>query len=741
MKFLKEKLDLRLYQQTILSSAVVKNTLVILPTGLGKTFIAVALAGLRLRENSKVLILAPTKPLVNQHWKTFSKFFEFVENELVVFSGEISPRERKKKWEDAKIIFSTPQTIKNDIISGKINLKDTSLVVFDEAHRAVGDYAYNFIAKIYLRQSLDSRILGLTASPGTSEDKINEICKNLFIEKIEARNREHAEVKPYVKPILSEYKFVEFPEELKLIREHLRFAIKSRLNELRRLGFIQTTDITKISKKMLLALQANLQAQIIQNKIEVSRGLSLCAALIKLMHALGLLESESVAALKKYFSEIWASSHSTKVRAIKDIVADFHVRSAYARTQEVFEEGVKHPKIIALKKIIEKQISEKPNSKILIFTEFRANIEQIISELENIKGLEIHKFIGQASRLGKGMSQKTQAEVIKRFEEGDLNCLVCTSVAEEGLDIPSVDLVVFYSPIPSAIRTIQRRGRTGRQEIGKMCVLITKGTRDEAFYWVSQHKEQKMEYVIENIKSKKDTNLNKYFVKAEKESPEEKITIFADVREKGEIVDKLFEKGITVKAGTLKSGDFILSEDVGVERKEISDFVGSLLDRRLFEQAKNLKDNFNKPLFVVEGNFDEMFKVRRVHPNALWAALAYLVLDIKIPILFSSGPSETANLLTVIAKREQLDLKKEISLRGSSKPKSLSDAQQFFIEGLPAVGPSLAKALLRHFKTPKKIINATEEDLKKVEKLGPKKAKQIRDLLDGEYKPKYLFKF
>ena len=191
MKFHKEKLDLRLYQQAILATAATKNTLAILPTGLGKTFIALALASLRLKGTSKILILAPTKPLVNQHLRTFSEFFDFDKNELLVFSGEVNAKQRPDLWAQAKIIFSTPQTIKNDIISGRIKLNDVSLVVFDEAHRAVGDYSYVFLAKTYLKQAFDARILGLTASPGTSEDKINEVCRNLFIDSLEARNRDH----------------------------------------------------------------------------------------------------------------------------------------------------------------------------------------------------------------------------------------------------------------------------------------------------------------------------------------------------------------------------------------------------------------------------------------------------------------------------------------------------------------------------------------------------------------------
>jgi len=731
MKFHKDKLELRLYQQAILATALKKNTLVVLPTGLGKTYIAIGLAALRLKDNSKVLILAPTKPLINQHYRTFSKFFDFDDGELVIFSGEVGPKKRISLWDGARIIFSTPQTIKNDLISGKITLKDVSLIVFDEAHRAVGNYAYVFLAKNYIKQALDSRILALTASPGSDVAKINEIRRNLFIEAIEAREREHHEVQPYIKQIITKYILVEFPDELRMIREHLRCAIKNRLAELKKLGYIQTTDLSKINKKSALALQSNLQAKIAEGQYEVGRALSVCASLIKLLHAVNLIETESVTALQKYLAEIWENSQRTRVRAIKDLVEDFHVRAAYARTLEAINSGIKHPKLAALKKIIKKQLDAKPKSKIMIFTEFRANIGEIIEELIDLEGLEVHKFIGQGVGEEKGMSQKTQNEIIKRFENGELNCLVCTSVAEEGLDIPAVDLVIFYSPIPSVIRTIQRRGRTGRQDVGKIAILITKGTRDETFYWVARHKENKMVEAIRQIKNSQNSNLN-LFIKDD--CVKNDVLIFADSRERGEVIDKLYENGVNVRIGTLKVGDFILSEDVCVERKGVSDFVASLLDRRLFEQAKNLKESFKKPLIIVEGELDTMFKVRRVHPNALWAAMASLVLDVGVPILFSSSPYETAALLSIIAKREQLEKKKEVSLRGGVKPRTLADAQQFFIEGLPYVGPTLAKALLRKFKTPKRLINADEEELKGVENLGDKKAKLIKKILESEFK-------
>ena len=689
MQFNKDKLDLRLYQQTILNSAINQNTLVVLPTGLGKTHIAIALSAARLKENSKILVLAPTKPLILQHMQTFSEFFEPADK-LALLTGEVSPNERKILWNDSKIIFSTPQTIRNDIIYGQIKLTDVSLIVFDEAHRAIGDYAYVFIAENYAKTAPNSKILALTASPGSEEYKINDVCKNLFIDKIEYRSRDDSEVKDYVKEIEIHYKSVELPDEIIAIKSRLERALQFRIDKLHRYGFL-TNKSAIITKKALLHLQLTLRNQYRKKNFAVARGISVCASVIKLKHMLGLAESESLTALNEYFENLLEISKTTKTKAVKELVGDFNVNAAHILTLNALENNIEHPKLNLLKTIIEEQINLKPTSKILVFTEYRANIPKILDTLSPIK-MDAHYFIGQGK---KGMNQKTQADVIGKFREGYLNCLVCTSVAEEGLDIPQVDLIIFYTPVPSAIKNIQRRGRTGRQESGKTIILVAKDTADQRYVYISQRKEKKMKSIIENMSDTKPTspeiNLNQYVTN------DSSLLVFADSREHGSVIDRLFKNGINVKVGQLKAGDFIISEDVGVERKTTDDFVNSLVDKRLFEQAQKLKQNFVRPLYIIEGNFENLFSVRNVDSKAILGALTSLILDWQVPLLFSRNPEETADIITNLAKREQVDNKKLVSVRSGQKPKILTEQQQYFIEGLPNIGPTAARNLLKHF--------------------------------------------
>ena len=173
----------RLYQQTIFATCAEKNTLVVLPTGMGKTNIFLMLASLRLKQypNSKILFIGPTRPLIDQYKEVFKKHFEIDESKLVVFTGFVKPEKRAELWKDAKIIFSTPQGLENDIISRRINLEEVSLLGFDEAHKAVKNYSYVWIAKQYNKLARFPRIIALTASPGSDVEHISEVCKNLFI--------------------------------------------------------------------------------------------------------------------------------------------------------------------------------------------------------------------------------------------------------------------------------------------------------------------------------------------------------------------------------------------------------------------------------------------------------------------------------------------------------------------------------------------------------------------------------
>lgn len=728
----------RLYQETILSTCVNNNCLVVLPTGMGKTLIALMLASQRFKQypNSKMLFIAPTKPLVEQHLETFKNHFEINEGELAVFTGLIRPEKRKEMWKTAKIVFSTPQGLENDIISDRIDVKDVSLLVVDEAHRAVGDYSYVFLTKQYNKKAKHPKILALTASPGSDLEKIQEVCKNLYIEEVEIRTDNDPDVKPYVQEMDINWVKVQLPEEFLIVKKYLEASFKSKLAEMKNYGSINTSALTNFGKKDLLNLQRSLHASISQGErdFETLKSVSLTAEAIKVQHALELIETQGASALKKYLDKLTTESRTTKVKAVKNLVRDINIKSAMIKTESLIEKGILHPKLKELKKLVRAEVNKNNKTKIIIFTQYRDSVSKIKEELDKINVLS-EIFVGQAKRGGTGLSQKQQIELLQLFRDGMFNVLIATSVAEEGLDIPRVDLVLFYEPISSAIRHIQRRGRTGRQEKGRVTILMAEQTRDVGYRWSAFYKEKRMYRNLEdlrgklklNLRPKGQTDLGKYA------KEEEKIKIFVDYREKGSgVVKDLVDNGVSVKLEKLNAADYLLSSRVGVEYKTVPDFVSSIIDGRLLQQIKELKRNFERPLIIIEGT-EDIYSVRKVHPNAIRGMLATITISYGIPVLYTKTPKETSALLSIIAKREQGSSGKDFNLHGDKKPLTLKEQQEYIVSSLPNVGPNLAKELLKALGSVKKIINSDDEELKKVDKVGETIAKRIRDVVDKDY--------
>jgi len=210
----------------------------------------------------------------------------------------------------------------------------------------------------------------------------------------------------------------------------------------------------------------------------------------------------------------------------------------------------------------------------------------------------------------------------------------------------------------------------------------------------------------------------------------QQILIFMDKREDSRIGDFFYQYNCRIEKKVLPVGDFLLSDRVVVERKTTKDFVQSLTDGRLFQQIKAMKESFERPILIVEG---QTLYGGNVHPNAIRGALAAITIDAKVPILWTQDMADTAGLIHWIAKREQDDDKREIPLRGKKKRLTSKEKQEFLVHGLPDVSIVRARALLEHFKSPVKIFSATERDLLKVKGVGKGVAKKIRNIMTKKY--------
>lgn len=719
-----------------MASCAKGNCLIILPTGLGKTKTAILAAAQRLNSypNSKILFLTVTKPLAEQIYNEVKECMDLDENTIVLFTGSISPKNREELWKNATVTISTPQCIENDVINGRISLEDVSLLIADEAHNAVKDYSYTWLVKQYHKKAKFPRIIGLTASPGSDLEKIQEVVKNLFIEEIEIRTDQDPDVKPYVQEIKMEWIKVSLPPAFLDVQKFLQDFLKERIEKLKKWGILRRTDLRYVSKTDLLKLQAQLRGRASSGEKDfvLWNAISVLAEIMKLHHGLELLETQGIVPLYKYMEKMQQESLTTKVKAVKNAVKDLNFRSALIKVQKLYEEKIEHPKLVELQKIVGKEIKEDKGTKIIVFNQYRDSALDIVEKLNCIEKVNAKLFVGQLKKGETGLSQKEQKEVLDEFRGGLFNVMVATSVGEQGLDIPQVDLVVFYEPIPSAIRHIQRRGRTGRHEKGRVIVLMTEKTRDEGYRWSAHHKEKRMYRILEDLKrnlklgyEKKETDL-KSFLK------EKKFKIFADYREKGSgVIKELVDLDMDLKLESLSNADYLLSSRVAVEFKTVQDFVQSLIDNRLLDQIKNLKNNFERPLVIVEGT-EDIYSVRNVHPNAIRGMLATIAVSYGIPILFTKNFKETASLLQLIAKREQEETG-SFTVHGIKKPMSIKEMQEYIVSALPGVGVALARPLLKEFKSIKKIVNADKKDLEKAEKIGPKKAKQINDIVNREY--------
>lgn len=777
----------RLYQLNLAGRALGGPSLVVLPTGLGKTIIALFVIASRLqRFGGKALLLSPTKPLVEQHASFFKRVMNLPEEEVLTFTGSLAPAKRKELWERGKLIIATPQVIENDILTKRISLEDVTHITFDEAHRAVGNYAYTFIAEKYFETAKEPHILGITASPGSTNEKISEVCEALHIENVAVKTEQDRDVKPYVHEKDIEWVKLVLPEEMGKIRDELEKIVEERLAKVEELGFSAGRG-KYVSKTDLLDLQKRLQGELREGgNPAVFTAISVVAEVMKINHAVELVETQGFIALKKYLEKLEAEASSRGAsKASRRLMGDPYMHEVIHSLKDF---GTEHPKLKCTQDIVADQLEGNPDSRVIVFTNYRDTAEMVVAALAELPGISPARFVGQSSRYkDKGLSQKKQVEILDKFRAGEYNVLVATSVAEEGLDIPSTDLVLFYEPIPSEIRSIQRKGRTGRQRRGRVIVLVTKGTRDEAYYWSSKNKEKRMLNSMQGLQETlgpkkgpafeapelmafedgtgeeitgeiiageeitgerftgegvtgKEESLEKQrtlgdFKVSPKAGEEGSLRVVVDHREtKSGVARALDRLGMELSFAALEVGDYVVSDRVAVERKRTDDFASSLIGgkRNLFAQLSDLARTYGKPVLIIEGN--ELFTARQLSPNAIYGALASIALDFGISILYSRDEEETASILKILAKREQVKEKKEINPHGKKSTGTLAEQQEYLVSSISDIGPKAARNLLLHFGTVEAIMRADQDELKKVKMIGPKTAARILEVVKTQYK-------
>ncbi|MFX0101649.1 MAG: helicase-related protein [Candidatus Hodarchaeota archaeon] len=522
-----ETLELREYQVTSAWKSFFRNTLLVLPTGLGKTIVSVLHVSMILdtmEENDKqgfIVMIAPTRALLVQHQRTFREWLKIPDEDIIIVDGGIPPARRKKLYDGTKggslIIFMTPQTLSNDLMCDRFPKDRVCDVIFDEAHHARERHPYVLIYEKLKLVECKLRVLAMTASPGNSEDGILEVCQNLDIDPNHAifKFRRDKDVQPYVHKMFVERVGINVPGEYMQVLQYLGEALREYTSFLLLSGAMKS-DIFEsdgrfskpISKSFFLDMlkKYGRPEETHEFKFQV---LSKVASCIKIFHAIELLQTQGLGAVLDYYESLIKECAKKPTKATKVVLANEYFASAMNKIAGMMQSGNEsvryHPKLPILKNLLESFLFKNPDSRMLVFAQYRASIKMILDYVGSNGQVKISRFVGQGNRTSKdkGMSRKRQTTILDKFRDGELNTLVATSVAEEGLDIAECDLVVFYETVASVIKFIQRQGRTARKRTGNVVILYTIGTMDEFKMRALDSKMARLKDVYYNVKELK----------------------------------------------------------------------------------------------------------------------------------------------------------------------------------------------------------------------------------------------
>ena len=487
--------EARAYQLEAVDVALSSSTLLVLPTAAGKTAVAwMAIAEMLERTNGWALMIAPTAALVKQHLDDLELVFDENSTKPISMSGAIPPSKREGMWNKGRLVVSTPQVVRNDVNRGLLDLSDCCLLIIDEAHHSTGERAEAQVADLYLELANEPLILGMTASPGSNTEKVQEICNRLRVGRIHLRTSEDNMLSEHLANLDIEELKVRVPDEIRELAEPLVRWQESIVERERRLGrYVMPGAVTH--RGLANAMErANLAVR--RGQADAYGSMSRIGLAMSLHHLINHLLCQGLAAAKEFLDRKENGEDAEK-KNTRNLLRDSRIRSLRDSLAEMPES---HSKVGAVRRLVRERIRRDPESRIIVFATYRDTVSALETALLNLKDVRPIQFIGQSKRgSGTGLTPKQQVERIESFRAGEGNVLIATSVGEEGLDIPTADLVIFYEPVASEIRTIQRRGRTGRQRDGDVVVLIAEDTRDEGARAAAIRREQNMHRAVARV--------------------------------------------------------------------------------------------------------------------------------------------------------------------------------------------------------------------------------------------------
>lgn len=793
-----DQFEPRVYQQVMFAVAAEKNSLIVLPTGTGKTLIAMMLAkyvlGKTAAQDVKVLIMAPTRPLVAQLAEEFGKYLQ-----CAVFraTGTTNAEKRDIGYVKHTIICGTPQTIEKDLVRGTLNAAPIGLIIYDEAHRAVGSYAYVNVAKFLSNAAAGARSIGLTASPGSNKRKLAEIMGNLRLEHLEIRGSDDPDIVGYVAPCVMTWRTVPLDRHLVKILSVLKRKHWQQVKYLVGKGVLKERE--KFSRARLKAYAQRAESRSRPGE----QTLLTVYTSAHLSHLIELLETQGVAAGARFLRDQArkVASNAIGTASARALLTDPQLRDAFRDLINMERESAVHPKFKTVLQVLSEAglsihdfepaaSKHRPflqeDSKILVFTNYRATAIEL-AEFFRKHDVKAQHFIGQQNKVDEpGMTHRIQKETLENFRKHKIQLLTATSVIEEGLDVAECDLVIMYDAVPSAIRQIQRRGRTARKRVGRVVGLIAQNTRDEVYRRIAERNEQGIYSVLRNGKRPmfKNDRPNNQPAGGQQSQIEPQLESAANLstqiesnasagkgREHSAIAYNQTDRGresvepatgfsvvratrkatLTIRTAERSSSvtrrllvaerlrilfsdklsvPFAAKPDVGIIVVNSRELPMWISDGRLFADARIAVEEYDHRFLLIIGS--ERSEV--VSADAIFAALAAMSLNHGFSIVQLRNSKEATQFITHLAEKR---FNAEATFNGAFRSRKKKTMDQRLIQALsaiPNVNTAIAENLLVHFGTISEVAAADRTSLCDVSKVGTAKSAEISAFMHHRYK-------
>ena len=475
-----EKFPKRNYQQEMAESAIFENTLVSLPTGLGKTMIAAVVMYNYYRwfPTGKVIFCAPTLPLVQQQVKAIYDIVGIPHSDIAVLTGKINATDREVLWNEKRVFFCTPQTVQNDLKNETSNIAFSRVVclVLDEVHKASGDHAYVKVAELLEAAKAKFRLVGLSATPGTDIRATQDVIRVLRVSKIDCRFDDDPDIKPHTHDRHDELVTVHETTVVGTIKQKLLDVMRKSFQELQKNGFFCNAGSgATLAPYSVIRANDDYKRKVAEGTVR--QGLYPHFAVVQKVltwrqsvqsYGIGDLRSK----LTQFINEnskrgaVAEMAQSEELKAVKDLVfnsTDCSQGNADAerllagnpkllKLQEVLKEHFLRAKAVQDQNLEQRSAQEgelesdtEASTCAIVFSQFRESVAEIVSMLEASRPLiRPSRFVGQGKgskskddenggkAVLKGMNQAEQQNVIQAFRDGKFNVLVCTSIGEEG---------------------------------------------------------------------------------------------------------------------------------------------------------------------------------------------------------------------------------------------------------------------------------------------------------------------